>query len=103
MMVQQSRFNLKRLAIALQIIPIVVMGFHAISWLADVSVPNINTAALLLASAIVSVVYMRETIRVLNSIKLDGSEQAIHRVQIILANTKLALLLNLVGFLFLLI
>lgn len=100
---QHSRFNLRYLAIALQIIPIVVIGLHTGFWIAGKSMHGLTTAGLLLAGSLLSIVYMRETIRVLNTIKLSNDEQAVYRLEVILANTKLALLLNLVGALFLLI
>lgn len=102
-MQQNNQFNLTYLALVLQAIPIVLIGLHAGFWLSGTTIPNLTTTGLLAASAVVALAYMRETIRVLDRMKLRNDEQNVQRLEIILANTKLALLLNLVGALFLII
>lgn len=103
MNITQSRYNLLLTALVLQVIPIIAIGLYIGFWLADVQSPKILTTGILVGTALVALVHYWQTVRLLDNMKLSSDENSVNRLEQILANTKLALLLNAVGAFFLII
>lgn len=103
MNITQSRYNLLLTALVLQVIPIIAIGMYIGFWLAGVQSPKVLTTGILVGTSIVALVHYWQTIRLLDNMKLSSDENSVNRLEQILANTKLALLLNAVGAFFLII
>lgn len=105
---EKAKFNLLHLAFILQGIPVVAVGICAGMWLADMTMPNQITTGLLVATAAFAFCLQRQTKKLIISIKADretATDDRLSRIarnieilELITAHTKLALLLNVVGF-----
>lgn len=105
---EEGKFNFLQLAFVIQGIPVVAVGINAGMWLAGITMPNQITTGLLVATALFAFLLQRQTKKLLLSIKVDRETQSEDRLiriarnteilELIMAHTKLALLLNVVGF-----